>query len=183
MFWSHTDWSDSDNRSDERGDFVESLLLDFRDSRAVSGITGDNQKKGSLVCWPAEYLVQEPHWTGRVSQRGQSCVVYRSQENARGNPHGLGGVVVFDLPTIGQYTEVLDEDADQVGSGLDEGFVRVSAQRGQSVQPLLRGAMIVKFLLFLLGGDPNSAFGGGVRDRYETPRLHIGPTRSGSGSP
>ena len=80
---------------------------------------------------------------------------------------------MFDLSTIGQYAEVLSEYGDEVRGVLKKWLIGIGAQRRQGVQPFLRGAVIVELLLFLLSGNPDSAFDVGVRDRDETPGLHI----------
>ena len=112
-----------------------------------------------------------------MCERREAGVVKRRDQDACRKSGRLGGIVVLDLAAVGQLTKFLQEHGDQVGCRLQEGLVRVGAQRRQRLEPLGRCAMLVKLAFFDLGRLADLPLRFRPADHDEVPRLQVGAAR------
>ena len=139
----------------EPGRDVAQRFLDqgvFRHGRALGRIAADDQHVGLFIDRAFADLIEEAHRVGRVGQGDQTGLVQGCQQEAAGDPDALIDVVVL-LGLAGLLAPaLLGENGNQDGRMLQEGLVRIRAQRGQGFQPLLRRLALIEGPLFGLGG-------------------------------
>ena len=102
-------------------------------------------------------------------------------QEAEGDPHRLGHVVVLDLPAVIEQRVVLREDRDQARRYFEVALVLVGAERCESVEPLLRRLAGVELAFLDFSGLADLLLDLGVGHDHEVPRLQVGAGGRGPG--
>ena len=127
--------------------------------------------------------IEELHRIRRVCQADQTSGMQRCQQNAGGNVHAFGYVVVLVTGAVRKLAPALGEDHDQPGRDGQMRFVFIGADRLQRLDPFIASATCIELAFFFLslGADPGLQFR--VRNGRKEPGLVVGARWRGARRP
>jgi len=124
----------------------------------IRRITGNQQQERPFALRTTQYVVQKSHRARRVRQADKPGLVQGHNQNPGGQACRFDRVVVLYFAAIGQTTELLQKNNNQIRRRFQEGFVGVRPEWFERGQPFRRRAVFIKLLLLCFGSDPDAFF-------------------------